>query len=168
MQCGLLPCEENLGARFLTVRAEDLEFSSVYVPCKKHPKMAWLQQLREHIERCDSGSRRSVLAGEFNVVLDSPHYTKAEKKALNRLLNLGFSDLYDRYRCCHKETGPGYNFGPSSKKPLTSKLQLILGTKAIVKQLCNVKVDKEYRRQVPGLDNPKWPLSAPVVVDLAQ
>lgn len=79
LQVGL-PGQQDRGARFLTVRTGDLEFSSVYALYgnpRKHGidgalerKISWLKLLREHLGKRSTRPERCILAGDFNVVSD--------------------------------------------------------------------------------------------------
>ena len=63
-------------------------------------RVAWLNRLRDHIGSADYASRDSLLCGDFNVTVRTdgpprqPRYSVREQDALDRLLGLGFVDLY--------------------------------------------------------------------------
>ena len=180
LQMGL-PCQEDRGARFLTVGLGRLEFSSVYAlygnPRRygfdgaRERKIAWLKQLRKHVRQRSGRSRYCVLAGDFNVVSDGEplpgvlNHTQGERDALASLLGLGFADLYRR---CHPDMQTGGNYGFNIHKPVTSRLHRILGTQAVAEQLREAWVDLEYRKEVKGLEGYLWAQSAPVIVDFSR
>ena len=177
LQVGL-PGQRDRGAHFLTVRTGDLEFSSVYAPFGnrgKHGfdgalerKIMWLKLLHEHLGKRSTRPERCILAGDFNVVSDGEtqprklNYTKEEREALNRILGLGFRDLY---RLRHPSSCTGYNYG-FIHKPVSGRLHRILGSDDIADRLCEAWVDLEYREAVPELQGCLWSPSAPVFVDL--
>ena len=178
LQVGL-PGQEDRGARFLTVKTGDLEFSSVYAPYGNpgkrgfdgalERKIAWMKLLREHLGKRSTRSERCILAGDFNVVSDgSPlprtlDYTKEERDELDRILDLGFVDLY---RLRHPDSRKGCNYGFDIHKPVSVRLHRVLGSKVVAGQLREAWVDLEYREKITELQGCLWPQSAPVVIDL--
>ncbi len=181
LQLGL-PGQRDPGARFVTVAVGDLEFSSVYAVYGNpdangfegamERKIAWMEQLQEHLGKRSKLSGGCVLAGDFNVVSDGPalpkalNHTSRERDALGAVLGLGLVDLYDLHRCRHSGTGPGFNYEFNPHRPVTSRLHRILGTRVVADQLHDAWVDLEYRKAVRELHRCKWPASAPVIVDL--
>lgn len=182
LQVGL-PGQTDQGARFVTVAAGDLEFSSVYAvygnPAVNkfegalERKIEWMKQLREHVGERSRLSGGCVLAGDFNVVSDGPalprtlNHTSRERDALDAVLGLGLFDLYDLHRHRHPDIGTGFNYGFNPRQAATSRLHRILGTKVVKDQLRDAWVDLEYRKAVKGLPGCAWPQSAPVIVDLS-
>lgn len=178
LQVGL-PCQWDRGARFLTVRTGDLEFSSVYALYgnpKKHGfegalklKIKWLKLLREHLDKRSTRSEHCILAGDFNVVSDGKtlagalNYTKEAREELNDILGLGFCDLYRRRHPCRN----GYNYGFNIHKPVSSRLHRILGSCDVAKRLREACVDLKYRKEIPELPGCLWAQGAPVIVDLS-
>lgn len=175
-----LPGREDCGARFLTVKIGDLEFSSVYAPYGNpgkngfdgalELKITWLKRMREHLGKRPTCSGRCILAGDFNVVSDGePHekklgHTTAERNELDRILGLGFVDLY---RCRHPDCQEGWNYGFDIHKPVATRLHRILGTGAVANQVHEAWVDLDYRDEIPELQGCKWAQAAPLIVDLA-
>ena len=179
LQVGL-PGQRDPGARFVTVAVGDLEFSSIYAvygnPAANgfegamERKIAWMEQLQEHVGKRSNLSGGCVLAGDFNVVSDGPalprtlNYTSRERHALDAVLGLGLVDLY-RHR--HPDIGTGFNYGFDIHKPVTGRLHRIVGTTLVADQMRRAWVDLEYRKAVEELQGCKWPQSAPVIVDLS-
>lgn len=159
-----LPGQEDPGARFLTVAVGDLEFSSVYALYEDpatfegaiHRKIAWMQRLREHLEKRCARSGPCVMAGDFNVV--------SERDELNALLSLGFVDLYRRR---HPDSRTGCNYEFNIRKPVCARLHRILGTGTVASRINEAWVDLEYRKEIGELQGCLWAQSAPVIVDLA-
>ena len=178
LQVGL-PRQGPGAARFLTVGVGGLEFSSVYslygnprkygVKGALERKLAWMKQLREHFRSGPEAVRRRVLAGDFNVVSRGKarpgvlNHTEQEREALDALLRSGLFDL-----CRHHHLGgkAGYNYGFNRRRPATSRLHRILGTKPVAEQVRDAWVDLDYRRANQGLRGGSWGASAPVIVDL--
>ena len=178
LQVGL-PGQRDRGARFLTVRTGDLEFSSVYAlygnPAKHkfdgalERKITWLKLLHEHLGKRSTRPERCILAGDFNVVSDGEtlprtlNYTKEEREELDRILGLGFRDLY---RLRHPRGSSGYNYEFDIRKPVSARLHRILGSDDVADRLREAWVDLEYREEIRELQGSLWPQSAPVFVDL--
>ena len=105
-----LPGAEDEGARFLAVDIGGFVFSSIYAPYGAKPgvsaaerRVAWLESLRGLMNAAGYASRRTVLAGDFNVKTDvalgpKGDFTNLEQRALAGLCDLGFEDLYRRAR----------------------------------------------------------------------
>lgn len=177
LQVGL-PGQEDRGARFLTVRTRDLEFSSVYAPYGNpeghgfdgalERKIKWLKLLREHLGKRSTRPEHCILAGDFNVVSDGNilaktlNYTKEEREELNCILGLGFCDLYRRRHPCRN----GYNYGFDIHKPVSSRLHRILGSSNVANRTRKACVDLNYRKKIPELPGCLWAQGAPVIVDL--
>ena len=162
--CGL-PGAEDDGARFLAVDVCGFNFSSIYAPYGAKPgvsaverRVAWIESLRGLMNAAGYASKRTVLAGDFNVKTDvalgpKGDYTNREQRALAELCDLGFEDLYRRVR----PDGDGFTFGFQYADKGTSRLHLVLGSKIVVDQVRDAWVDDEFRL---------WRGAAPVVVEL--
>ena len=115
-----LPGQDEVGARLITAQVEDLSFTTIYCPNGKtlshedYPKkLAWLDALAEHLEASVDAGAPAVLCGDFNVCpgpldswdkekhADSIFHTDAERSRFQRLLGLGF---YDVFREKHPDT----------------------------------------------------------------
>lgn len=180
LQAGL-PGQEDPGARLLTVRTGDLEFSSVYalygnpgrygVKGALERKIAWMKRLHDHLGGRSTRSGRCILAGDFNVVSEGEplrgvlNYTQAERDVLDRVLDLGFADLY---RLRHPHSRKGCNYGFDHHKPASARLHRILGSRVVADSVCEAWVDLEYRKEVEGIEGHLWAQSAPVIVDLSR
>ena len=129
LQIGL-PGQQDPGARFVTVAVGDLEFSSVYAVYGNprlnglngamERKIAWMNQLREHVAKRSNLAGRCVLAGDLDVVSEGPalpgtlSQTSRERDALNAVLGLRPFDLYDSHRHRQPNVGTGFNYGLDS------------------------------------------------------
>ena len=174
--CRGLPGAEGDGARFLAVDVGGFTFASIYAPYGAKPgvaaveqsvaaverRVAWLESLRSLVNTAGYASKRTVLAGDFNVKTDvalscKGYYTCREQRALAKLCALGFEDLYRRVR----PDGDGFTFGfngaDNGRSKGTSRLHLILGSNIVANDVRYAWVDGEFRL---------WSKAAPVVVEL--
>ena len=179
IRCGLpqpkvIPgAKQQEESRFLIVDIAGLRVSSVYAPFNPKSenreraikrRVAWLNRLQDHVKHYGYHNRDSLLCGDFNVKFksDGPRqglYSQDEEDALQKLLDLGFRDLY---RCAHPDPkeNPGHTRGYSKKCPRgTSRLHLILATESLTQRLRSACVDVESKHR-PRKDAP------PLVVDL--
>ena len=166
----VLPGADRDGARLLTVEIAGLLVSSVYAPYGNPNKwekelgnrrlaheraidvrVAWLRRLREHLHEKGYAGRDSLLCGDFNVKTksDGPPkgsaYSEREQDELEKLLKLGFSDLYDQYRRDHSNVPEGFTFGFTKENPRTgsSRLHLAIASKGLAERLVCASVDIE-------------------------
>ena len=161
---GLKQKEES---RFLTVDIGGYRVSSVCAPFNKQAierRVAWLNQLREHVAIEGYADRQSLLCGDFNVMADGPPwregYTQDEKEVLQELMDLGYCDLYRRAHPDH-EKKRGWTRGYSEDSPSkgSNRLHLILASESLKRRLRSACVDVESR---------PWPRkdAPPLVVEL--
>ena len=127
-------------------------------------RVAWLNQLREHVAIEGYADRQSLLCGDFNVMADGPPwregYTQDEKEVLQELMDLGYCDLYRRAHPDH-EKKRGWTRGYSEDSPSkgSNRLHLILASESLKRRLRSACVDVESR---------PWPRkdAPPLVVEL--
>ena len=174
-----LPSQDDSSARLLTADAGGLFFSSVYAPYGNPRKVVRKganpiqgllgNRLREYVEKQHDGSTRSVLCGDFDVVLDClpqpglPNYTEEERRQFRLLLGLGFVDLS---RCLHPDGKDEFDFGFDPHNSVTARLQLFLGTEDVSNHLQRAGVDLEYRKEIEELKGNKSSRGAPAIVGL--
>ena len=154
-----LPCRQEDGARLLTVEVGNHVFASVYVPADRQKRIPWLKDFSQYIENELDSSNPILLCGDFNI--NENRATKKERKIFNLLFESGYIDLY-RHRYPHDD---GFNFGRNSSKPVTSRLNRILGTESIAATLQRAWVDLQYRGPISGLKDETWTKSAPLIVE---
>ena len=141
-----LPGVSGRESHFLAVEIGGVLISSVYVPQDPREGVPWLNRLSEHV--CEEGYNcgNSVFCGDFNVRIVADHpgsdSPKAQQDALNRLMRLGFCDVY---RIAHPDPGesPGHTRGWGQKYP--SRLHLILASMSLVEERPRVWLDLESR-----------------------
>ncbi len=162
--------QEELGARLLTARVEELSFTSIYVPNGKQvghedfpKKLEWLRALAGHLAA--SGGEGAVLVGgDFNLCpgpLDTwdeeghcgrIFHTREERERFERLLES--AGLIDLYRQRHPE-GRAYSWwdyrAGAFHKNQGLRIDLLLGSAAVAARLREVEIDREYRKKKDGL-----------------
>jgi len=176
-----LPEQDELGARLLSVELDGLVFTTVYCPNGKRTdhedfprKLAWFDSLAEWLEQ-GSAETPSVLCGDFNVVpgaIDSwdeerfageIFHTDEERARLRRLLDWG---LVDVFRDRHPETRAfswwDYR-GGAFHRGHGLRIDYLLATPPIAKQVTDVVIDRDYRKKKDGLTASDH---APVYADL--
>ena len=155
-----LPGRQHDGARLLTIEVGELIISSIYVPAKKQRRIAWLHDLTKYVDSQLDATKRVVLCGDFNV--NEKAATRDERRQLELLSDIGYNDLYYRLH----PHGDGFNFGNNPSKPVTSRLNRILGTRHIAEAVRCVWVDLKYRGPILGMNDRDWTKSAPLIADL--
>lgn len=165
-----LPSQDDLGARLLAVDIGELCFATVYCPNGKsvdHPdfptKLAWFDALVAFVESFYSPDGSIVLCGDFNVVpqaVDSYNeaalrggifHTDEERERVEALKRWGFVDLF-------REKNPDvpgftwwdYRAGAFHRKK-GLRIDLMLGTRAILDRTRFVHADRDWRKKVEGL-----------------
>lgn len=179
-----LPGQDAFGARYLHVRAGDLDFVTVYCPNGKHlghedypRKLAWYDDLAAHVESSLDPDRPTVLCGDFNICptdLDTwdpkghqgeIFHTDEERARLARLLDWGFQDAF---RSLYPETQAfswwDYRGGAFHKKQ-GLRIDFLLATTPALARITSVEIDREYRKKKDGLQASDH---APVFADLSE
>jgi exodeoxyribonuclease-3 len=177
-----LPGQEAFGARLITVRVNDLVFTSVYCPNGKDidhedfpRKLAWLDALADHLEAHHAPERPAILCGDFNVcpsALDSWNeetfrdgifHTEAERARFRRLLDWGFLDVF-RERMPDDRSFSWWDYrGGAFHKGQGLRIDFLLATRPAWQRVESVEIDREYRKKKEGLTASDH---APVLADL--
>lgn len=178
-----LPGQEHAGARLLTVRiGGSLELTTVYCPNGKTlehedfaAKLTWFDHLAEYWRARDTDA--AVLCGDFNVVhraIDSWRaeagdgrifHTPEERARLQSLMDLNLVDLY---RLKHPDTQvfSWWDYrGGAFHRGQGLRIDLILGTPAVVDRLVDVSTDRDFRKKQNGLTASDH---APVIAELLE
>ncbi len=165
-----LPGQEEYGARLLTVRVEDLSFTTVYVPNGKEVsneefprKLDWLDSLIAHLEAERRGEGPAVVCGDLNLcpeALDSWNepamvgrifHTTEERALFQRLLALGFADTF---RTLYPDTQTfswwDYRAG-AFHKGQGLRIDFLLATPPVMERVSSVEIDRDYRKKKDGL-----------------
>ena len=164
--------QPELGESLLMVEIDGLSFASVYAPTGEggiESKLDWYARLT----KCVTQSRcaQLVLCGDFNVVTetrvtpewrpprDSRYDGKRARKAFSGLLDAKLADLYG----CRPLNGDSrFIFDGDEGRFRVSRMEFILGTRAVVDRLRGVWVDIDHRIKD---DFNSWD-RAPIVADL--
>ncbi|MCP3982184.1 MAG: exodeoxyribonuclease III [bacterium] len=177
-----LPGQEDFGARLLTVSAADLSFTTIYCPNGKQVshddfprKLAWLEALAAHFAERHSPDAPVVLCGDFNVVpaaLDSWNeelfhgrifHTDEERARFRALLDWGFVDLFrEKHPDEQKFSWWDYR-GGAFHRGQGLRIDLLLGTRALLPRIRSIETDRDYRKKKDGLTASDH---APVIADL--
>ena len=178
-----LPEQQEMGARLISARIDDLVFATIYLPNGKDVghddfprKLVWLDALRSWLESAHEPSDSLVLCGDFNVCpgpLDSHNeeklrggifLTDEERSRFQGLIDWG---LVDVFRAAHPEsqTYSWWDYrGGAFHRGLGLRIDLMLATAAVNARVRGVEIDREYRKKKDGLTASDH---APVIVDLS-
>lgn len=177
-----LPGQEDFGARYLHVRAPDLDFITVYCPNGKNlghedypRKLAWYDTLAEHVAATVDPATPAILCGDFNICptgLDTwdeaghageIFHTDEERTRLQRLIDWGLTDVF---RSLHPDTQAfswwDYRGGAFHKKQ-GLRIDFLLATEPALERVGAVEIDRDYRKKKDGLQASDH---APVYADL--
>ena len=177
-----LPGQEALGARLLTVRAGELEFTTLYCPNGKHTehedfprKLAWLDALAAHLEaRADAG-RPAVVCGDLNLcpapidswneaeLRGSLFHTDAERARFQRLLAAGFVDVFRQLHPDEQAFSWWDYRGGAFHRRQGLRIDLLLAKRTAAASASRAEIDREWRKKKDALTPSDH---APVVADL--
>jgi exodeoxyribonuclease III len=176
-----LPGSEAAGSRLLTVDAQGMSVTSVYVPNGKslsHPdfkiKLGFLDDLITYARTLDL-SKPTVLGGDFNLVpaaldswneaafVDRIFHTKDERDRWSALLDLGFIDLF-RAKHPVEQTFSWWDYRAGCfHKKQGLRIDFLIGTPDVASRVREAHIDREFRKKREG----RIPSDhAPVLVDL--
>ena len=178
-----LPGQEDLGARLISARVDDLIFATIYTPNGKHIghddfplKLAWLDSLRRWLETQHEPSEPLVLCGDFNICpgpLDSYDeealrggifLTDEERGRFAALLDWGLVDAF-RLANPDQQIFSWWDYrGGAFHRGLGLRIDLLLATQSVNARVKGALVDREYRKKKDGLTASDH---APVVIDLS-
>jgi exodeoxyribonuclease-3 len=169
-----LPGQVELGARLIRARVGEgalaLDFTTLYCPNGKdvdhedYPrKLAWFESLRSWADGFVRSRESAVLCGDFNIVptpLDSwseeelagsIFHTDAERERYAALLAVGLRDLYRELEPTKKAFSWWDYRGGAFHRKQGLRIDLLLGTPAVVSRLRSVEIDREYRKKKDDL-----------------
>ena len=177
-----LPGQEELGARLITARVGDLEFSTVYVPNGKsvdHPdfplKLGWLDDLQRYWKQAHPASSRAVLCGDFNLCpapIDSwdekrlhgrIFHTEQERRRFRGLLGTGLRDAFRELNPEEQKFSWWDYRGGAFHREMGLRIDLLLATAPVMERAERVWIDRDYRKKQDGLTPSDH---APVIADL--
>ena len=177
-----LPGEEEFGSRLITARADGLVFTTVYCPNGKtleHAdfprKLRWFDSLLNHWDNEHERNGLEVLCGDFNICpagIDSWNesalrgeifHTEAERQRFAGFSELGLLDLYRR-RFPEEQAFSWWDYrGGAFHRRQGLRIDMLLGTEAVMRCLGNVEIDREFRKKQDGMTPSDH---APVIADL--
>ena len=166
-------------ARAIAATCGGVRVHSIYVPNGRTPdsphyeyKLAWLAALRDAVEgELEGTSAPLALLGDFNIAptdddvwdpalfVDSTHVTPAERDALGRLLELGFTDVQPRIVKGEPFTYWDYRAG-NFHKGFGMRIDLVLLANELAPKMKDAYIDRDARKGKKPSDH------APIVVDL--
>lgn len=167
-------------ARILTARCGGLLVTNVYVPNGRsldNPhyeyKLAWLDQLRRHLDAVTTAADEVIVAGDFNVApadidvydpgkfVGATHASPAERQRLADLEAWGLQDVFRKH---HPESQLyswwDYRAG-DFHQGRGLRIDLVMASAAVVERSEFVVIDRNARKGQSPSDH------APVIVDLA-
>ena len=135
-------------------------------------KLAWLAALRDTVEQDMGTGSPLALCGDFNIAptdadvwdpalfAESTHVSPAERQALQRLLELGLTDVPPRALKGAPFTYWDYRAG-MFHKGCGMRIDLVLLSEALLARVQDAYIDRDARKGTKPSDH------APVVIDLA-
>ena len=165
-----LPGQEELGSRLITARVGGVRITGLYCPNGKSVehddfprKLAWFDDLAEHLETTSAPGEPTVVCGDFNICpqgIDSWNeagrkgkifHTVEERSRFEKLLGLGLTDLYRRRHPDRQDfSWWDYRMG-AFHRGQGLRLDFLLGTDEIVERTREVEIDREFRKKKKGL-----------------
>ena len=182
-----LPGQEEMGARLIRTRFDDIDFVTVYCPNGKHVghedfprKLQWFEDLSEWLggtlEADQDSATRLVICGDFNLcpgprdtwseelLQGGIFHTEEERSRFRSLLDLG---LHDLYRVVEPE-GTQFSWWDYRAGAFHQnhglRIDFLLGAGSVADGVENVWTDRDYRKKKDGLTASDH---APVIADLA-
>ena len=176
-----LPGQEDAGARLIRGRVGGVSFATAYCPNGKDVthadfplKLAWYDALIDYVGDLNPGEP-FLLGGDFNIVpaaLDcwrgeaaagTIFCTAQERSRYQALLDRGLVDLFRHLRPDDQRFSWWDYRGGAFHRGMGLRIDMLLGTQAVVERLGEVVIDRDYRRKKDGLTASDH---APVYVDL--
>ena len=177
-----LPGQEEMGARLITATVAGLSFTTVYVPNGKSidhddfaRKLAWLDSLREHLERTSEAGKPAVICGDFNICpapIDSWNddalygrifHTDEERARIRDLLGLGFHDVFREHHPDEQLfSWWDYRAGGFPRNQ-GLRIDFLLATESLVPRVRSAEIDRDFRKKKEDLTASDH---APVMIDL--
>jgi exodeoxyribonuclease-3 len=170
---------DEQGARIVAATCGGVRVHSIYVPNGRavgsefyEAKLAWLGDLRTHLEQTSDASGAVAVCGDFNVAPDdrdvwdpvslqgSTHVTEPERQALRALEQWGLVDAFRlRYDDDKLFTWWDYRAG-NFHKHLGMRIDLVLLSEPLADKVTYALVDRNARKGKLPSDH------APVIVDV--
>jgi len=164
-----LPGQEELGSRLLTASVGGLALTSVYCPNGKSVehadfprKLAWFESLADHLSASSMADLPAIVGGDFNLCpqgIDSYNeagkkgkifHTREERARFERLLELGFSDLYRRQHPDRQAYSWWDYRAGAFHKNLGLRIDFLLASPKVA-EIEETEIDREFRKKLDGL-----------------
>ncbi|MEZ5556964.1 MAG: exodeoxyribonuclease III [Pseudomonadales bacterium] len=177
-----LPGQQDMGARLITARVEQLSFTTVYCPNGKDVdhedfprKLGWFEDLAAYWSDHRASSEQLVLCGDFNVVptaLDSwlddsgdgqIFHTVQERSRFEALMSLGLHDLYRVAHTAERAFSWWDYRGGAFHRGHGLRIDFVLGSAAVRARVTSAVIDRDYRKKKDGLTASDH---APVIIEL--
>ncbi len=172
--------QEGFGSRLITAQFDDLEFTTCYCPNGKdtnhqdyHAKLDWFDSLISTFTTNQEPNR--VLCGDFNIVVEAIDswrgekatgdifHTKEERKRMIELMATGLVDLF-RIQNPNEQLFTWWDYrGGAFHRKQGLRIDLILGSEAILNRTKSHVIDRDYRKKHQELTASDH---APVFIDI--
>ena len=174
-----LPGEDEMGARLISARLGELNFTTIYCPNGKQVthadfqrKLKWLDSLSQYLKKEQHPSQSAIVCGDFNICpspLDTWNeelfngeifHTQEERMRFQHLLDYGLFDIYRELQPDdHSFSWWDYRGGAFHKNE-GLRIDFLLSTSPILKKTQRVIIDREYRKKrvnlTPSDHVPVW------------
>lgn len=181
IEVGLGDAELNAQARVIAGTAQGVRIISVYVPNgtamddpKCAYKLAWMQQLRRHLDATYTADTPLVIAGDYNVaprdvdIFEPKKWAKtvlAHPRMREALQEIVDFDLVDVFAAHHPDGGLyswwDYRTGSYAAGRGGLRIDHLLATACVAGRVHNAHIDHDERGKLTPSDH------APVYIDLA-
>ena len=178
---GLTEQEDN-GARLIACDVDDLTYVTVYCPNGKNTdhadyemKLDWFGSLASYCQEILDAGKEVLIGGDYNIcaaAIDSHlgekgdgeiFHTERERAVLQRLFDLGLIDVF-RHMYPESDAYSWWDFRRGAfQRNHGLRIDLLLGTQALVNRTSQVVIDRDFRKKVEGLTASDH---APVYLDL--
>ncbi len=172
--------QEHFGSRLITAQFDNLEFSTCYCPNGKdtthkdyQAKLDWFDSLISTYKTNQEPNR--ILCGDFNIVVEALDswrgekatgdifHTKKERKKMIELMATGLIDLF-RIQNPSEQLFTWWDYrGGAFHRKQGLRIDLILGSDAILKRTKAYVIDRDYRKKQEELTASDH---APVFIDI--
>jgi exodeoxyribonuclease-3 len=174
--------EPDRDARLITATCGGVRVMSAYVPNGRalddehyQYKLEWLERLVGHLDATADPAALTALCGDFNIapadidvwdaaaLVDVTHVSEPERKALQRLLDWGLTDVFrDRFPDTERLFSWWDYRAGNFHKGIGMRIDLVLGSAALAERVEWALIDRNARKGKQPSDH------APVVVQLTE
>ena len=172
--------QEDFGARLITAQVADVEFTTCYCPNGKdidhqdyRAKLNWFDSFISNLQVETAANQ--IVCGDFNIVNDpidswrgesandDIFHTADERNKMRQIFKTGLIDLF-REQNPDEQTFTWWDYrGGAFHRKQGLRIDLILGTEAILKRTRKFVIDRDYRKKQKDLTASDH---APVYIDI--